>query len=72
VIGRKRAKLAAKEQRVRDMRDFWLWEWDPMRRWTVPRIRRAARILQVNQKLGRVNTTWRSRFLYGSRTGGKW
>ena len=72
MIGRKRAALAAKEQRVRDMRDFWLWEWDPMQKWGIPRIRRAAHVLARRSRSTRPGHTLRSRFQYGCRTGGKW
>lgn len=72
MITRKRAALAAREQRVIDMRDFWLVSWDPMHKWSAKRIRRAAHKLARRDRRTRLNLTTRSRWQYGCRTGGRW
>jgi hypothetical protein len=72
VIARKRAALREREARVIDMRDFWLAEWDPMRRWSARRIRTAARKLSRRDQRTRLDRTARSRWQYGCRTGGRW
>lgn len=72
MITRKRAALAREEARVRALCDLWLAEWDPLRRASVPRLRRLAHLFHKAGDSTRNYRTARSRFLYGCRTGGRW
>lgn len=72
MIARKRARLRVEEKRVRELRDFWIAEWDPIRKMSIPRVRRLAHAFHKAGDSTRNYRTARSRFLYGCRTGGRW